>query len=96
MAFTCPITIPWTIQDTKFRKVRLQVQRKLGQPTSKGNEFSERVSVSRFPQNERKRFADARTVMDSWLFVIALFCYPNPRKRSIRKLQKLQKEDRKL
>ena len=35
-----------TYQDTKLRKVRFQLQRKLRQSTSKGNEFSARVSVS--------------------------------------------------
>ena len=37
---------PLTCQDTKLRKVRFQLQRKLRQWTSKGNEFSARVSVS--------------------------------------------------
>ena len=34
------------LTDTKLRKVRFQLQRKLRQSTSKGNEFSARVSVS--------------------------------------------------
>ena len=37
---------PLTCQDTNLRKVRFQIQRKLRQSTSKGNEFSARVSVS--------------------------------------------------
>ena len=37
---------PLTCQDTKLRKVRFQLQSKLRQSTSKGNEFSARVSVT--------------------------------------------------
>ena len=36
---------PLTCQDTKLRKVRFQLQTKLRQSTSKGKEFSARVSV---------------------------------------------------
>ena len=38
---------PLTCQDTKLRKLRFQLQRKLRQSATKGNEFSARVSVSK-------------------------------------------------